>query len=418
MSITRVSSWKWWICGLLLLASALNYMDRQTLSNVATRITQQFKLSEVQYGKLESHFGLAFAVGSLFFGWLVDRVPVRWLYPAVVCLWSGVGFATASVADYSDLLLCRTALGFFEGGHWPCAIKTTLRLLDSKDRSMGNSVLQSGTSIGAILTPQFMKLFLTPDPDSWRPAFQIVGALGVLWLLAWFYSIRKTDLRNPSGATSRASLADFWPALFSRRMLAIVIVISLINTGWQLIRAWLTKFLIQGRGFTDTQALNFNSVFFIASDVGVFGAGMLTLWLYRRGRSVHGARSITFLGCALVSASSLLVLVLPKGPALLVVLSFVAAGSLGVFPIYHALTQDISPLHQGKISGIGSFLAWAWSPAHTYYGWLVDRTGSFDLGFAVAGCAPLLAWVALMLLWGQDRPVLETRLLDSPKPPA
>lgn len=401
----RLASWKWWICGLLLLASALNYMDRQTLANVATRITRQFHLSEEQYGNLETNFGLAFAFGSLFFGWLVDRLPVRWLYPIVVCLWSAVGFITASASNYTELLLCRTALGFFEGGHWPCAIKTTLRLLEPKDRSMGNSVLQSGTSIGAILAPQFMKFFLTPDldSDSWRPAFQVVGMLGVIWLAAWFFSIRETDLQDRPAPVRDATLSDFWQALLSRRMFAVVIIISLINTGWQLIRAWLTKFLIQGRGFAESDALNFNSLFFIASDIGVFGAGMLTLWLHRHGRSVHAARSITFFGCACLSATSLLVLLLPKGPGLLCVLAVVAAGALGVFPIYHSLTQDISPRHQGKISGIGSFLAWVWSPAHKYYGRLVDQTGSFDLGFALAGCAPLLAWLVLWGLWGRDR---------------
>jgi len=402
LSESRRNTWKWGICGLLLLASALNYMDRQTLSNVATRITRQFQLREEQYGNLETSFGLAFAFGSLFFGWLVDRLPVRWVYPAVVFLWSGVGFLTAFAGSYEELLGCRTLLGFFEAGHWPCAIKTTLRLLDPKDRSMGNSVLQSGTSIGAILTPQFMRFFLTDDPNSWRPPFQVVGALGVLWMLVWFYSVRETDLRGPSTASARPTDSSFWAAVFSRRMFVVVVIISLINTAWQLIRAWLTKFLIQGRGFTDIEALNFNSVFFIASDVGVFGAGFLTLWLHRRGSTVHGARSLTFLGCALLSMSSLLVLVLPKGPALLGVLAVVAAGSLGIFPIYHALTQDISPRHQGKISGIGSFLAWVWSPAHKYYGRLVDQTGSFDLGFALAGCAPLLAWIVLALLWGRD----------------
>ena len=400
---TRPSTWKWWICGLLLLASTLNYMDRQTLSNVATRISKQFHLREEQYGNIETFFGLAFAFGSLFFGWVVDRLPVRWVYPAVVCLWSGVGFLTASVGSYPELLACRTLLGFFEGGHWPCAIKTTLRLMESKDRSMGNSVLQSGTSIGAILTPQLMKLFLTDDPDSWRPAFQLVGVVGGLWLLVWLYSVRETDLREEPRKARTDPGPSFWSVVWSRRMATVVVVISLINTGWQILRAWLTKFLIQGRGYSDAEALNFNSVFFIASDVGVFAAGFLTLWLHRRGASVHRARSVTFLGCALLSTASLFVLILPKGPLLLVVLSIVAAGALGVFPIYHALTQDIAPQHQGKISGLGSFLAWLWAPAHKYYGLLVDRTGSFDLGFALAGCAPLLAWLVLVCLWGRDR---------------
>ena len=398
----RRTSWTWWICGLLLLASALNYMDRQTLSTIAPRITRQFQLSEEQFGNLETSFGLAFAVGSLFFGGLVDKLPVRWVYPATLFLWSSVGFLTALASGYTELLLCRTFLGFFEGGHWPCAIKTTLRLLDAKDRSMGNSVLQSGTSIGAILTPQFMKLFLTDQPDSWRPAFQVVGLLGVVWLVAWFYSVRGTDLRPAPAPGGRSEGGSFWSAVFSRRMLTVVIIISLINTGWQLIRAWLTKFLVQGRGFTDFEALNFNSVFFIASDIGVFGAGLLTVWLHRKGWSVHRARSSTFLLCALLSATSLLVLRLDKGPGVLLVMAIVAAGSLGVFPIYHALTQDISPQHQGKISGLCSFIAWLWSPIHKFYGRLIDQSHSYDLGFALAGCAPLLAWLVLVTLWVQQ----------------
>lgn len=398
----RHDNWKWWICGLLLLASALNYMDRQTLANVSTRITRQFQMTERQYGNLETCFGLAFAGGSLFFGYVVDRWPVRWVYPVVVCLWSLVGFFTSTAGNYPEMLLCRTFLGFFEGGHWPCAIKTTLRLLAAKDRSMGNSVLQSGTSIGAILTPQFMKLFLTDHPDSWRPAFQVVGVLGALWMMAWFYSVRETDLKVTPGTAVDVGAVGFWRAAWTRRMLVAVIIISLINTGWQLIRAWLTKFLVQGRGFSDHEALNFNSIFFIASDLGVFGAGMMTLWFHRRGWSIHRSRSVTFLGCSILSAMSLFVLILPKGPGLLLALGLVAAGALGVFPIYHALTQDIAPAHQGKISGLGSLVAWCWSPAHSYYGSVVDRTGSFDMGFALAGCAPLAAWLVMALFWGRD----------------
>jgi len=157
----RSDSWKWWICALLLLASAINYMDRQTLANAAVRITTQFQLNREQYGNLEFAFGWAFAVGSLLFGFLVDRISVRWVYPAVLLLWSATGFATGLIRDYPSLLVCRTLLGFFEAGHWPCAIKTTQRLLDPKDRAMGNSVLQSGTSIGAIATPLIMRAMLT-----------------------------------------------------------------------------------------------------------------------------------------------------------------------------------------------------------------------------------------------------------------
>ena len=86
-------------------------MDRQTLANVAVRITNEFKLSKEQYGDLELAFGWAFAAGSLLFGFIADRVSVRWLYPAVLFAWSLMGFLSAWTTDFSQLLICRTMLG-------------------------------------------------------------------------------------------------------------------------------------------------------------------------------------------------------------------------------------------------------------------------------------------------------------------
>ncbi len=77
-------------------------MDRQTLANAAVRITTQFQLSREQYGNLELAFGWAFAAGSLGFGFVVDRLAVRWIYPTVLLLWSGTGFATGLVEGYGD----------------------------------------------------------------------------------------------------------------------------------------------------------------------------------------------------------------------------------------------------------------------------------------------------------------------------
>ena len=403
MANPRSSSWRWWVCGLLLLASMINYMDRQTLANAAVRITKQFALSQEQYGNLEFGFGWAFAAGSIVFGFMVDRFSVRWIYPAVLLLWSATGFLTGWVRNYEELLACRILLGLFEAGHWPCAIKTTQRLLDAKDRSMGNGLLQSGASIGAVLTPLIMRLLLTSELDSWRLAFQIVGAIGILWVPFWLWLVRKNDL--VPGSTGLA-VPGAWQDLFTRRMFVVLVVVALINTTWQIYRAWLPKFLIEGRGYLETQALYFNSMFFVASDVGCIGAGALALWLAKRGMAVHRSRTLVFLVCSLVAATGLLVPVLPKGWVLLAVLLLVAMGSLGVFPIYHALTQDISAAHQGKVTGIAGVAAWAFSPpAQKFFGRIVDRTGSFDAGLAIAGCLPLIAFGVLALFWNSNRAV-------------
>lgn len=221
------------MCGLLLLASAINYMDRQTLANASVRITREFSLNHEQYGNLEAWFGYAFAAGSLFFGVLADRLPLRWLYAVVVALWSGAGFLTGFSESYSGLLVCRTLLGFCEGGHWPCAIKATRLLLDARDRSLGNSVLQRGTSIGAIVTPLLMAALMTAEVGSWRNAFQVIAVIGFGWIALWLLIVRKSDLvSRPEPGAAETTEASFWKIVFSRRMLVIFAIIACINTTW------------------------------------------------------------------------------------------------------------------------------------------------------------------------------------------
>src|SRR3954462_1719394 len=98
---------KWWVCALLLLATTLNYMDRQALSQTAVRISRYFDLTNAEFGLLEGAFNAAFGLGALALGWLADRGSIRLLYPAVVVLWSLAGFAES----FGVLLACRFALG-------------------------------------------------------------------------------------------------------------------------------------------------------------------------------------------------------------------------------------------------------------------------------------------------------------------
>jgi ACS family hexuronate transporter-like MFS transporter len=395
------------VCGLLLLASAINYMDRQTLANAAVRVTREFNLNQEEYGQLEAWFGYAFAAGSLGFGVLADRVPLRWLYAVVVLLWSAVGFATGFAQTYAELQVCRTLLGFFEGGHWPCGIKATRALLDARDRSLGNSVLQSGTSVGAVITPLIMSALMTPAIGSWRYAFQVIGLIGLGWIACWFLLVRREDLLPlpEAGSASGRPPPALWRLIFSRRMLVVFIVIACINTMWQILRAWLPKILQEGRGWGETSALYFNSAWFVATDVGCLGAGLLAVWLARRGYGVNRSRLLVFGLCSLLCVLCALIPVISEDWLLAIILMIIGAGALGMFPIYHAYTQDISGAHQGRITGIASVAAWVIpAQAQPFFGWLADRTGSFHTGLVAAGFLPLVAWLALAVGWGRESP--------------
>src|SRR5262245_928420 len=92
--LARSSAWKWWVCGLLLLATMINYMDRLTLNQLSKQIIDHFGKSALEYGWLESAFGSAFAIGAIIFGWMADRWNPRGIYALAVLAWSLAGFAT------------------------------------------------------------------------------------------------------------------------------------------------------------------------------------------------------------------------------------------------------------------------------------------------------------------------------------
>ena len=100
--MTHSSSWRWWVCGVLLLATFLNYMDRQALAVTLPELKREFNLAERRIGMVEGCFGFAFAAGALLFGILADRFGPRKLYPIVLTGWSLAGIATG-FAGHTEL---------------------------------------------------------------------------------------------------------------------------------------------------------------------------------------------------------------------------------------------------------------------------------------------------------------------------
>src|SRR5438128_1921243 len=246
--VGRSDWWKWQVCGLLLLATMLNYMDRLTLNQTALRLRDEFGLSARDYGRLETAFSWAFAFGALAAGWMVDRWNVWWIYPTAVLAWSVAGFSTGLVRSLEMLFLCRFLLGLMESGHWPCALRTTQRLLPPEQRTLGNSILQSGAALGSIFTPLIVLAFLHWT-GSWRPPFLVIGGLGVGWVVLWLTLVRRRDLAlpaapAPAGPSTAASGHESVLAVFAdRRFWVLGVVVASINCAWHYFRAWLPMYL-------------------------------------------------------------------------------------------------------------------------------------------------------------------------------
>jgi ACS family hexuronate transporter-like MFS transporter len=432
----RSASWKWLVCGLLFLATMIMYMDRQTLSLMSKPIIGEFSLSKEQYGMLEWGFGLAFAAGAIINGLLADRVSIRWLYPAMLIGWSSAGVATvwsqeignlllpligsehswlgmdpkSNVAGYLGLFVCRVTLGFFEAGHWPCALITTQRLLSGPDRLLGNSVLQSGASVGSVITPLAVLAMRTSEDAGWRQPFIIIGLAGMSWVLPWLLIVRDAYLKLKPEAPRKTDSAapSIWTTSILRKIIVLLAIVVSINMTWQYLRAWMPLLLQEEHKYSEQFMFWFMMAFYLVADIGCLAAGGAVKWLTNIRFSLHRARIVVFAACTLAAMLTALAAGLPAGALLLGTFLLIGCGTLGLFPVYYSLAQELSTRRQGMVTGLFGATTWIiTSYMQKYVGRSIDETQSFATGLFWAGQVPLFGCLALALLWpdseSQDR---------------
>jgi ACS family hexuronate transporter-like MFS transporter len=378
-----------------------------------------------EYADLESGFSIAFALGTLSAGWLVDKFGVRWIYPIAVAGWSLAGLFTGLVQSYALLFVCRVMLGFFEAGNWPCGIRTIRQVLPKEERSFGNSLFQSGTAIGAIITPLIVLMCLRwadpnesqrlaryailsglstqeAPPESWRWPFVVIGLVGVSWVALWFATVKPQRLVSveSSDPTANTQSSSYKNVVLDRRFLILVLVIIGVNSSWHTMRVWMPKFLQQNAGYSEAEMSYFTMGYYALADVGSWLVGLTTMFLARHSWPLHNARLLTFFAC---TALVLLALVIPwvgHGLPLAVVLLLFGFGALGLFPTYFALSQDLSATHQGKVTGTLGFInAIYLAGMYKAQGRWIDRTKDFESILAVAGIPAFVALIAVWWFW-------------------
>jgi ACS family hexuronate transporter-like MFS transporter len=409
----RSARWAWSLCCVLLASTLLNYANRSAFTQNAVPVSAELGLDQQAYGRIEAWFSIGFAVGGLTFGILADVISVRWLFPAVVVLWSLAGAASGFAKTAEQLAWCRLLLALFEAGHWPCALRTSQRTFKPAVRTMANSLLQSGASIGAILTPQLVAVIHAYDPARWRWSLYIVAGFAAPWVLAWLAMVRAGDVNRPviqtdetaAGAGEDRVLQErpLWRIFLSRRWWLLLAVVSCINLVWHYVRVWLPLWLEKERGYSHEFVQHFTSLYYLATFVGAMTAGSATAALSRLGWNVHTARMTVFLACGVLSAAIIPAAFLPQGPLFLGALLLVGFGSLGLFPIYYSLNQELSARHQGKVGGTLGFTTWVM--LYFFQGWvgrvLAEQPELQPLIVVGVGAGPLVGWLLLLTLWGR-----------------
>ncbi|MCC6263516.1 MAG: MFS transporter, partial [Bryobacterales bacterium] len=186
MSYPPVSSahrWRWLVMGVFVISSALNYLDRQILAQLAPILKTDLHITDQQYGWLLSAFAAFYAVSAPCAGWVLDRLGLTRGMSAAVGFWSLAGMATGLTSGFWSLAACRSALAVGESAGVPGSAKAGRLYLPAPEYALGSAAGQVGLTVGGVVAPPLATWFALQG--QWRATFLVAGALGLLWIPLW-----------------------------------------------------------------------------------------------------------------------------------------------------------------------------------------------------------------------------------------
>ena len=348
----KIPHLRWWIAGLLFLASILNYIDRQTLSILAPTIQADLKLSDQQYGTIVSFFLAAYTVAYLLSGRVVDALGARLSLALFIGWWSLSNALTGLARGALSLGAFRFCLGLGEAGGYTASPKVVGEWFPAKDRGIAVGIYSMGGAVGATLAP--ILVITIASHYTWRGAFVATGVLGLIFVALWLIFYRSpekhpwlTDGERTLILAGRETEKDDGPRLSekalwktiltSRAAWALMGARMLTDPLWYFYLFWLPKYLHTVRGLDQLELAGMWKIF-VAADVGFLLSGFVAGWFIKAGTDARAARRRVMLACACLTPVSLLV------PGV--------SGTGGVF----ALAMIVALAHTAWLTSISSYI--------------------------------------------------------------
>jgi ACS family hexuronate transporter-like MFS transporter len=404
----RLGNVRWTICAMLFVATSINYMDRQVISILKPTLQHSIGLTEISYGYIVDAFQIAYAVGLVAAGWLIDKVGSRIGYAIVMGIWSlsAMGHALASTA--LEFGIARAFLGLGESGNFPAAIKTVAEWFPQSERSLATGIFNSGTNVGAILAPLIVPWVTLRY--GWHAAFLCTGAFSSLWILWWFRNYRKPadhptltgmELRHiyKEAAAQMGPKVPWIKLLGYRQTWAFALGKFLTDPIWWFYLFWLPSY------FTTKFHLNLSHLglplilIYNVSAIGSIGGGWLPAPFRKFGLSASGARLAAMLFCACLVVPVFTIANLNSEWAAIGILSLAAGAHQGWSANLFTTVSDMFPRSAvGGVVGIGGMAGSAGGALLAFFtGHILQRTHSYGVLFMLASSAYLLAFLMIWL---------------------
>ena len=316
LGITGMGKYRWTICALVFFATTINYLDRQTISLLKTDLDAEFGWTKTDYANITVAFQLTYALAMFGVGRLIDKLGTKIGYALSLFLWSLAAIGHAFVKSTTGFLVARGFLGLTESGNFPSAIKAIAEWFPKKERALATGIFNSGTNIGAIIAPLTVP-FIAKE-YGWQWAFIITGAVGLIWLLFWFwlyevparqkrlkqdefdYIHSDTDEIDSIGVANESSSNVSWGKLLQfKQTWALAIGKFLTDGVWWFYLFWLPDFLHEQYQLAQTEMALPIAVVYVISSVGSVFGGWLPMNLIKGQWPVFKARKTSMLIYAL-----------------------------------------------------------------------------------------------------------------------
>ncbi|HXJ18470.1 MAG TPA: MFS transporter [Candidatus Polarisedimenticolia bacterium] len=393
---------------LLFVATTVNYLDRAILGVLLPEIRNQLHFSEAAYGIIQFWFQIAYAVGSLIGGKILDRYGTRIGFALAALLWSAAATLHALAGSALQFGFLRTALGFGEAPTFPACNKATAEWFPAEERAISMGVVNFGANIANIFGPA---LFIWIALElSWRAGFAIVGAAGFLWVPLWliFYRLPK----RPGAAAEATSKLPMRAVLKHRQTWGYAWAKFLTDPVWWFYLFWLPTYLNDVRHLTIEQRALALTVIYAISGAGALIGGGVSSYMIRRGWTVGQARKSTMLACAILMPVSALGTVVGSAKLAVLLFGFGTAVHQAWMTNLFTTPSDVFPQRAvGSANGIGVCLGGLGGALFSGLipGYVLSWVGYMPV-LLIMSFFYLIAWVLVHTLMG------DLAMIEMPEP--
>ena len=316
----KVKGLRWWIIGLIAVATIINYIDRSAINILWPYIYKEFGIADVDSKNalaiITTFFMIAYAIGQTVTGKMMDAIGTRMGMVVSIVGWS-ISIALHALArSLASFNVFRAMLGFSEAGNWPGATKSNAEWFPAKERAIAQGIFGAGASLGSVVAaPVIVAISLA---FGWRATFASIAVLGILWIIPWLIVNKSTPDKHPwitkeeqdhilegkrteSVAAGREKVYTWRQLLRFKNTWGIISSRFFIDPVWWMFVTWLPTFLKEQFSFDLKQVGAFAWVPYLFAAIGGLAGGFYSSALVRKGVPAARARkSAITIGCVLM----------------------------------------------------------------------------------------------------------------------